>query len=138
MALEYLSHDLYQENKTYKLKRSISKIKTPLHALQHTFLYIYLPLFCSTTTLNVLIYRRFMMEMPHEFPVHFFSLPLIFTLVTASISGISHFLAASLNLSCFLSTKFVSFVKVLRYSFSEAIPIFFSSIKSGFFLVRSL
>ena len=29
-------------------------------------------------------------------------------------------------------------VKVFRYSFSEAIPIFFNRLKSGFFLVRLL
>ena len=29
-------------------------------------------------------------------------------------------------------------LKVFRYSFSEAIPIFFNRLKSGFFLVRSL
>ena len=29
-------------------------------------------------------------------------------------------------------------VKVFRYSFSEAIPIFLNRLKSGFFLVRSL
>ena len=29
-------------------------------------------------------------------------------------------------------------IKVFRYSFSDAIPIFFNRLKSGFFLVRSL
>ena len=50
--------------------------------MQHTFLYISLPLFCTTTTWN---FQKFL---SHTFyggnvvrvPVHFFSLPLIFTL----------------------------------------------------------
>ena len=33
---------------------------------------------------------------------------------------------------------FILYFKVLRYSFSEAIPIFFNRLKSAFFLVRSL
>ena len=32
----------------------------------------------------------------------------------------------------------ISFLKVFRYSFSEAIPIFFNRLKSGFFLFLSL
>ena len=36
-------------------------------------------------------------------PVHFFSLPLIFALVAASIS---HFLTAAIKLSCFSSNEF--------------------------------
>ena len=58
----------------------ISK-KATLH-VQHTFLYISLPLFCTTTTWN------FQKRLSYTFyggnvvrvPVHFFSLPLIFTL----------------------------------------------------------
>ena len=41
------------------------------------------------------------------------------------------------NLKQHLETTGVT-IKVFRYSFSEAIPIFFNRLKSGFFLVRSL
>ena len=33
---------------------------------------------------------------------------------------------------------FLTTLKVFRYSFSEAVPIFFNRLKSGFFLVRWL
>ena len=59
----------------------ISK-KATLHA-QHTFfLYIYLPLFCTTTTWNFrkLLSYRFYGGKVVLVLVHFFSLPLIFTL----------------------------------------------------------
>ena len=58
----------------------ISK-KATLH-VQHTFLYISLPLFCTTTTWNFqkLLSYTFYGGNVVRVPVHFFSLPLIFTL----------------------------------------------------------
>ena len=58
----------------------ISK-KATLH-VQHTFLYISLPLFCTTTTWNFqkLPSYTFYGGNVVRVPVHFFSLPLIFTL----------------------------------------------------------
>ena len=58
----------------------ISK-KATLH-VQHTFLYISLPFFCTTTTWNFqkLLSYTFYGGNVVRVPVHFFSLPLIFTL----------------------------------------------------------
>ena len=57
-------------------KTTISPIskKTTLH-VQHTFLYISLPLFCTTTAWNFLV-TRFMEEMSYLLMFTFFSLPL--------------------------------------------------------------
>ena len=82
-----------------------------------------LPLFCTTTMLfcrtktsNVLVRHYFCGGIAYvltqyiAFCVHvrfYFSLPLIFTLLAASIS---HCLTAALNFHVFLPTKFVSFV----------------------------
>ena len=70
--------------------------KATLH-VQHTFLYISLPLFCSTTTWtsrNVLV-TRFMRKCRTSYSL--FLLPLIFTLVAANIS---HFLTAATKFPC--------------------------------------
>ena len=78
--------------------------------VQHTFLYISLPLFCTTTTWNSarnFLVTRFMEEKLYVFLFFFFSLPLIFTLVAASSASISHFLTAA------ITTKLVSFVPYL-------------------------
>ena len=77
--------------------------------MQHNFLYIILPLFCTTTT-NVV-----------RVVVHFFSLPLIFTLVAPSIS---HFLTGTTKFSCCSSSKkcllcFLSLALVLCRPFSR-------------------
>ena len=98
----------------------ISK-KTNLH-VQHAFC-LSLPLFCTTTTLfcrtktsNFLVTHYFYGEIVVcAYPIFcflcscslLFSLPLIFTLLAASIS---HFLTAALNFPVFLPTKFVSFL----------------------------
>ena len=94
--------------------------------MQHAF-YLSLPLFCTTTMLscrtkmsNFLVttyFYGFMEELSCVLTRYFvscvhvrfyFSLPLIFTLLAASI--ISHFLTAALNFHVFLPTKFISFV----------------------------
>ena len=69
----------------------ISK-KTTLH-VQHTFLYISLPLFYATESSFYFLFTRFMEEMFVFVFTLFFSLPLIFSLVAASIS---HFLTAAI------------------------------------------
>ena len=49
--------------------------------MQHTFLYIFLPLFCTTTTWNFQkVFSSTFYGGNERVPVHFFSLPLIFTL----------------------------------------------------------
>ena len=68
---------------------------------QHTFfLNISLPLFWTTTTWNVQKLPSYTFYGGNVVcvPVHFFSLPLIFTLVAASIS---HFLTSAIKFSCF-------------------------------------
>ena len=94
--------------------------------MQHAF-YFSLPLFCTTTMQscrakmsNFLVttyFYGFMEELSCVLTQYFvscvhvrfyFSLPLIFTLLAASI--ISHCLTAALNFHVFLPTKFVSFV----------------------------
>ena len=77
--------------------------------MQHNFLYIILPLFCTTTTNFVRVV------------VHFFSPPLIFTLMAPSIS---HFLTGNTKFSCCSSNKkgllcFLSLGLVLCRSFSR-------------------
>ena len=60
----------------------ISKKETLILHVQHTFLYISLPLFCTNTTWNFqkLLSYTFYGGNVVRVPVHFFSLPLIFTL----------------------------------------------------------
>ena len=67
--------------------------------MQHTFLYISLPLFCTTTTWNFQKLPSYTFYGGNVVcgPVHFFSLPFILTLVAASIS---HFLTAAIKFSC--------------------------------------
>ena len=60
---------------------------------------------CETS--RNLIVTRFIEEMLYAFSAHFFSMPLICTLVAASIS---HFLTAVIKFSFFIPTKLVSFV----------------------------
>ena len=95
--------------------------KTNLH-VQHA-IYLSLLLFCTTTTLfcstkssNFQVTNFFMEELSYVLTQYFvscvhvrfyFSLPLIFTLLTASIS---HCFTAALNFHVFLPTKFVCFV----------------------------
>ena len=87
-----------------KINRAEERKKT-LHAVQHIFLYISLPLFCSMTSTYVklssctfyggkIVYR----EVCSYVPFFFFSLPLILTLLAANIC---HFLIAALKFSCF-------------------------------------
>ena len=83
------------------------------------FSYIFLTLFCTATTWNSLV-THLMKEMLYMYvytksfvacvPVRFFSLLLIFTLLTTSISD---FLTA--NFHVFLPTKFASFVFLFFY-----------------------
>ena len=89
--------------------------------MQHTFLYISLPLFCTTTTWNFLVthfmgkknvvctHRRFCSAcVPVRFSftaAHFYLAG--FSLLTASIS---HFLTADINCHVVFPTKYVSFV----------------------------
>ena len=84
-----------------------------------------LPLFCTTKTSNFLVI--FMEELSCVLTQYFlscvhvrfyFSLPLIFTLLAASIS---HFFTAPLNLHVFLATKFVSFVLLITRSSSFSV-----------------
>ena len=70
-----------------KTKIGLISKKATLH-VQHTFFYISLPLFSKTTTWNfqkLPTYTFYSGTVVRVF-VHFFSLPLIFTLVAASIS----------------------------------------------------
>ena len=116
----------------FKTNRS-NQQKNKLH-VQHTFssnheqktnlLFVFpLPLFCTTTKLfcttktsNFLVTRYFyggIVVCAYTIFVScvhirfYFSLPLIFTLLAASIS---HFLTIALNFHVFLPAKFVSFV----------------------------
>ena len=78
--------------------------------MQHTFLHISLPLFCTTTTWNFqkhpgtssfLVLWRKCHTCSRPLSLHF-TLPLIFTLMAASIS---HFLTAVAKFSCCSSNK---------------------------------
>ena len=83
--------------------------KTKTLRVQHTFVYISLPLFCTTTARNF-------QKLPSYIhvlcvPVHFvFSPPLIFTLVAASISPFSH---RRYKIFVFRPAKLVTFVLYL-------------------------
>ena len=79
----------------------ISK-KTTLH-VQHTFLYISLPLFCTTTSWN-LQKLFFMEEMSYVFSFTFFFTAADFHLALAA-SSISHFVTATTKFSCCSSNK---------------------------------
>ena len=99
----------------------ISKRAT-LH-MQHTFLYISLPLFCTTTTWNFqeLLSHTFYAGNVVRFIVQFFFPAAHFhlSLVAASIS---HFLTIATNFHGVLPTKNVSFV---LYSRSRSLSLFF-------------
>ena len=82
----------------------ISK-KTTLH-VQHTFLYISLPLFCTTTSWN-LQKLFFMEEMSYVFSFTFFFTAVHFLLALVAAS-ISHFVTTATKFSCFSSTKKMS------------------------------
>ena len=86
-----------------------TKTKTTFFHFWHTCLYISLPLFCTTTTWNSQKLPSYTFYGGNVVcgPVHFFFLlPLIFTLVAASIS---HFLTATIKFSCYSATKLVFF-----------------------------
>ena len=76
--------------------------------MKHTFLYISLPLFCTTTTWNFqkLLSYTFYAGNVIRVPVHFFSLPLIFTLHWWPLA-VSHLTAAT-KFSCCSSNKKMS------------------------------
>ena len=98
----------------------ISK-KATLH-VQHTFLYISLPLFCTTTTWNFqkLLSYTFYGGNVVRVLVHFFSLPLIFTLHWWPLA----FLILSPPLQNFhvvVPTKSISFVSYLSLWISVAL-----------------
>ena len=86
-------------------------------------------LFCRTKTSNFLVTHYFYGEIVVcAYPIFcflcscslLFSLPLIFTLLAASIS---HFLTAALNFHVFLPTKFVSFFSITRSSSFSVIHV---------------
>ena len=107
--------------------------------MQHTCLYISLPLFRKTK--NVKLPSHSLYGGNVRVPVHFiFSLPLIFTLVAASIS---HFLTAAIKFLCFLPTKLVSVVLFLAPAF-PLLPTLMKTLKfsrkkdwAGFFVFFS-
>ena len=91
----------------------ISK-KTTLH-VQHTFLYISLSLFCTTTTRNVqkLFYEGNIVDVL----VHFFSATAHF-LIALVAASISHFATIATKFSCCSSNK-----KCLLYFLSLALDL---------------
>ena len=102
----------------------ISK-KATLH-VQHTFLYISLPLFCTTTTWNFqkLLSYTFYGGNVVRVPVHFFSLPLISTLHWWPLAFLISVTAATQNFHVVFPTKkcllrfFISRSKSLSRFFS--------------------
>ena len=107
---------------------SSNQQKTTLH-VQHAFLSFPYRCFARLQRCFVRLKRQtsqlhiiFMEELSYVLTQYFvscslfFSLPLIFTLLAASIS---HFLTAALNFHVFLPTKFVSFV------FNNSLQLFF-------------
>ena len=94
-----------------------TKNKTTLH-VQHTFLNISSPLFCTTTTWNFLV-ERFIEEMSYVFLSAFFSLPLIFSSVTA------------------FSVSHRRYIIIFMLFFPRKwFPLFFISRPSSFFVIR--
>ena len=93
----------------------ISK-KATLH-VQHTFLYISLPLFCATTTWNFqkLVSYTFYGGNVIRVLVHFFFTTAHFHLALVAAS-ISHFVAAATKFSCCSSNKKISFVFFSRWA----------------------
>ena len=80
-----------------RLQRCFVRLKTPNFLVTHFF-------FFFMEELSYMLTQYFFSCFHVRF---YFSLPLIFTLLAASIS---HFLTAALNFHVFLPTKFVSFV----------------------------
>ena len=58
--------------------------------------------------------------------------------IIAAANPIGPYIYAFLCTLSMVSAMALSVIKVFRYSFSEAVPIFFNRLKSGFFLVRWL
>ena len=87
-----------------KIKKGLISKKKQLYTCRTLFLYISLLLFCTTTTWNFQKLPSYTSYGGNVVcgPAHFFSLPLIFTLVTASIS---HFLTAAIKFSCYSSDE---------------------------------
>ena len=93
-----------KESKGSNRQKKKKKNTTTSH-VQHTFLYIPLPLFCTTTASNFqklpslyTFYRGNVVCIP----IRFFSLPLILTFVAASTC---HFLTTAKNCLCFPSSE---------------------------------
>ena len=105
-------------------KTTIGQISKKALHVQHTlFLYTSLPLFCTTTMWNFQKLPGYTFYKGNVVCVlvHFFSLPLNFTLVATSIS---HFLTAATNFACWPSNKesllcFLSLALALCCSFSH-------------------
>ena len=85
-----------------KKSKGLIQQKKQLCTCSTLFLYIFLPLFCTTRERNFLVYTRFIEETSYVFLFIFFSLALIFTLEAASMC---HFLSASIKVSCFPSNE---------------------------------
>ena len=106
-------------------KTTIGQISKKALHVQHTFfLYTSLPLFCTTTMWNFQKLPGYTFYKGNVVCVlvHFFSLPLNFTLVATSIS---HFLTAATNFACWPSNK-------------ESLLCFFISRSSSLLLFFSL
>ena len=103
----------------------ISKEAT-LH-VQHTFLYISLPLFCTTTTWNFqkLLSYTFYGGNVVRVLVHFFFTAAHFHLALVAAS-ISHFVTAATKLSCCSSNKKISPLFFISRSRPPALSPFFS------------
>ena len=97
------------ENSQKKNSRSNSKKKNNFARAAHFFWNISLPLFCKTTTWNFQKLPSYTFYGGNVVcgPVHFFSLPLFFSLVAAIISL---FLIAAIKCHVILQTKLVSLV----------------------------
>ena len=106
IPIVYSKKNKRQQRKRLTKSMGLISKKTTLR-VQHTFLYISLPLFCTATTWNLLLYTRFIEEMSYAFPYAFFHCrwfspwrPLAFVISSAPLK----------TLHVFLPTKFVSFV----------------------------
>ena len=103
-----------------------SKKKATLH-VQHTFLYISFPLFCTPTTwnfqklLSCTFYGGNVVRVLVQFFFFFFFLLLIFTLVAATFS---HFVTVATKFSCCSSNKKMS--NLFSISRSRSLSPFFS------------
>ena len=86
--------------------------------MQHIFLCISLPLFCTTSTYVKLpsctFYGGKVVYVPSTCQFFFFSLPLILSLLAASIC---HFLIAALNFSCFFFRNELRLLSFLSFFF---------------------